>query len=70
MNIKKKQIRWLRLVVRCKPMESIVQISSHANYIPELLDYLTPEERHILLLKSVEQYSFDEIGLIMNCMQQ
>lgn len=33
--------------------------------IEELLTYLTPEERHILLLKAVEQYSFEEISSIM-----
>ncbi|MEK3785245.1 MULTISPECIES: RNA polymerase sigma factor [Paenibacillus] len=66
MNIKKKQSRWLKLVNEFKKTEPVVQVSPYATVIEELLTYLTPEERHILLLKAVEQYSFDEIGAIMN----
>lgn len=42
-----------------------MQISQHESVVYELLTYLTAEERHILLLKAVEQYTFDEISDIM-----
>ena len=42
-----------------------MQISQHEPVVYELLSYLTAEERHILLLKAVEQYTFEEISDIM-----
>ncbi|GJM71679.1 hypothetical protein HMSSN036_38950 [Paenibacillus macerans] len=33
----------------------------------ELLDPLTPSERNLVLLKAVEQYTFEELGQIMDC---
>jgi len=65
MNMKKKQGRWLKLVNEVKAQQPKVEISPKESVIEEMLTYLTPEERHILLLKAVEQYSFDEIGDIM-----
>ncbi|OAB35284.1 RNA polymerase sigma factor [Paenibacillus glacialis] len=67
MNIKKKQGRWFELIHQFKEQQPKVQITPtpQESVIEELLTYLTPEERHILLLKAVEQYSFDEIGDIM-----
>jgi RNA polymerase sigma-70 factor (ECF subfamily) len=65
MNIKKKQGRWLKLVHQVKEQQPQIEISPQESVIEEMLTYLTPEERHILLLKAVEQYSFDEIGDIM-----
>ncbi|NEU27341.1 RNA polymerase sigma factor [Paenibacillus polymyxa] len=65
MNIKRKHSRWLKLVQQVKEQEPIAQVSPHKSVIEELLTYLTPEERHILLLKAVEQYSFEEISNIM-----
>jgi len=66
MNMKKKQGRWLKLVNAVKEQQPKVEISPKASVIEEMLTYLTPEERHILLLRAVEQYSFEEIGKIMD----
>ncbi|AJS60651.1 RNA polymerase sigma factor [Paenibacillus sp. IHBB 10380] len=65
MNIKKKQGRRLKLIHEFKEQQAKIEISPRESVIEELLTYLTPEERHILLLKAVEQYSFDEIGDVM-----
>lgn len=65
MTMKKKQGRWLKLVNAVKEQQPKVEISPKASVIEEMLTYLTPEERHILLLKAVEQYTFEEIGKIM-----
>ncbi|MGM1050288.1 MAG: RNA polymerase sigma factor [Bacillota bacterium] len=64
-NMKKKQSRWLKLVEHYKEQQPVLQISQHESVVSELLTYLTAEERHILLLKAVEQYTFDEISEIM-----
>lgn len=64
-NMKQKQGRWLKLIDRCKEQQPAPAISPYESEIDELLAYLTTEERHILLLKSVEQYSFEEIGEVM-----
>lgn len=64
-NMKKKQGRWMQLVDKCREEQPVQQISPHETMIEELLTYLTAEERHILLLKSVEQYSFEEMGEVM-----
>lgn len=39
--------------------------SRYTDYIQDLLELLNEDERKILLLRSLEQYSFQEIGLIM-----
>ncbi|WP_152395999.1 RNA polymerase sigma factor [Paenibacillus guangzhouensis] len=65
MNMKRKQGRWLKLVNAVQEQQPKVEISPKESVIEEMLTYLTPEERHILLLKAVEQYSFEEIGKIM-----
>lgn len=64
-NIKKKQDRLLKLMDRCQEQHPVPDISPHQTVVEELLTYLTAEERHILLLKSVEQYRFEEIGEVM-----
>lgn len=64
-NIKKKQSRFLNLIQHYKEQQPVIQISQHESVVYELLTYLTAEERHILLLKAVEQYTFDEISDIM-----
>lgn len=64
-NIKKKQSRFLNLIEHCKEQQPVMQISQHEPIVYELLTYLTAEERHILLLKAVEQYTFEEISDIM-----
>lgn len=64
-NIKKKQSRFLNLIEHCKEQQPDMQISQHEPVVYELLTHLTAEERHILLLKAVEQYTFEEISDIM-----
>lgn len=65
-NLKKKQSRWFRLVEHFKESQQQQQPVPPAESVTsELLTYLTAEERHILLLKAVEQYTFDEISAIM-----
>lgn len=64
-NIKKKQSRFLNLIKHYKEQQPVMQISQHEPVVYELLTYLTAEERHILLLKAVEQYTFGEISDIM-----
>ncbi|ASA25305.1 RNA polymerase sigma factor [Paenibacillus donghaensis] len=65
MNLKKKQGRWLKLVEHYKEQQSMQPLSHNESVIYELMAYQTTEERHILLLKAVEQYTFEEIGGIM-----
>lgn len=64
-NLKKRQSRWLKLIDHYKEQQPVLQISRHESEVYELLTFLTTEERHILLLKAVEQYTFEEIGEIM-----
>ncbi|WP_449603064.1 RNA polymerase sigma factor [Paenibacillus sp. Marseille-Q9583] len=64
-NLKKRQSRWLKLIDHYKEQQPVLQISRHESEVCELLTFLTTEERHILLLKAVEQYTFEEIGEIM-----
>ena len=67
MNMKKKNSRWLKLVDEYRRNKTVIQEShSYTTAIEQLMEYLTPEERHILLLKAVEQYTFEEIAIIMN----
>lgn len=42
-----------------------IQESSYDNIIHELLEKLNMDEKRILLLRSIEEYSFDEIASIM-----
>ncbi|MCM3781938.1 sigma-70 family RNA polymerase sigma factor [Neobacillus mesonae] len=65
MNMKKKQSRYLNLIEHYKEKQPVAHISQHEPIVYELLAYLNKEEQHILLLKAVEQYTFDEIGEIM-----
>ncbi|GIP02700.1 MULTISPECIES: RNA polymerase sigma factor [Paenibacillus] len=64
-NIKRKQNRFLNLIEHYKEQQPVVTVSQHDSVVYELLTYLTAEERHILLLKAVEQYTFEEISGIM-----
>ncbi|HBU83950.1 MULTISPECIES: RNA polymerase sigma factor [Paenibacillus] len=67
LNLLKKQHRRLRIMARFKQQEETQEhIPEQKSAITELLTYLTPEERHILLLKAVEQYNFEEIAQIMD----
>ncbi|UHA73497.1 RNA polymerase sigma factor [Paenibacillus sp. 481] len=65
MNVKKKKSRWLRLVEHVKEQQPVQQFSQQESVVHELLTHLSTEERHILLLKAVEQYTFEEISEIM-----
>ncbi|MBP2113957.1 RNA polymerase sigma factor [Paenibacillus silagei] len=65
LNLKKKQSRWLRLIEHFKESQQQQPVPPAESVTSELLTYLTAEERHILLLKAVEQYTFDEISAIM-----
>lgn len=68
LNLLKKQKRRLRIMTYFKQQEEPAEhIPQQESAVTQLLTYLTPEERHILLLKAVEQYSFEEIGQIMDC---
>jgi len=66
----RKQSRWHRLLSLCKERLSL-SAPTYVNYteqaVNEMLMYLNWEERNILLLRVVEQYSFEEIGKIMGC---
>ncbi|MEK3761698.1 RNA polymerase sigma factor [Paenibacillus sp. FSL R7-0337] len=64
-NLKKKQSRWLRLVEHYKEQQRQEQVPPSESVTSELIACLTTEERHILLLKAVEQYTFEEISEIM-----
>lgn len=66
-NLKKKKSRWLNLIkqVEKETEQQEISFSQHETIVSDLLTYLTAEERHILLLKAVEQYTFEEISEIM-----
>ncbi|WP_436971844.1 RNA polymerase sigma factor [Paenibacillus popilliae] len=66
-NLKKKKLRWLNLIKQVEKQTEYFEIafSQHESIVSQLLTYLTAEERHILLLKAVEQYTFEEISEIM-----
>lgn len=64
-NLKKKQSRWLKLVNHCKEQQTLPQVSPHAPVVEDMLAELKPDEQHLLLLKAVEQYTFEEIAGIM-----
>lgn len=65
-NMKRKQRRWIKLIEHCKENKTEDLIPPHDSVLYESIAYLTAEERHILLLKAVEQYTFQEIGEIMD----
>ncbi|UUZ92729.1 sigma-70 family RNA polymerase sigma factor [Paenibacillus sp. P25] len=59
--------RWKRLVSVCQERMPASYVSPHDQAVNDLLLHLNQEETHILLLKAVEQYSFEEMGQIMDC---
>ncbi|WP_438348471.1 RNA polymerase sigma factor [Paenibacillus sp. FA6] len=68
LNLLTKQRRRLRIATYFRQQEEPPEhIPQQESAVALLLTYLTPEERHILLLKAVEQYNFEEIGQIMDC---
>ncbi|BFH63093.1 MULTISPECIES: RNA polymerase sigma factor [Paenibacillus] len=65
-NMKKKQSRWFKLIEHYKEHQPTAELPRQESEVYELLTCLTAEERHILLLKAVEQYTFEEISEIMD----
>lgn len=60
--------RWFRFLDRYKydqPEASVEQVDSQTT-LKELLNLLNTEERHILVLRAIHQYHFNEISQIMN----
>lgn len=60
--------RWFRFIDRYKydqPETSTQQIDSQTT-LKDFLNLLTAEERHILVLRAVQRYNFNEISEIMN----
>lgn len=60
--------RWLRFIDRYKydqPETSTQQIDSQTT-LKDFLNSLTIEERHILVLRAIHRYNFNEISEIMN----
>ncbi len=60
--------RWFRFIDRYKydqPETSTQQIDSQTT-LRDFLNLLTTEERHILVLRAIHRYNFNEISEIMN----
>lgn len=60
--------RWFRFIDRYKydqPETSTQQIDSQTT-LKDLLNLLTTEERHILVLRAIHRYHFNEISEMMN----
>lgn len=69
MNLNKKRYRDVQLLQVFKnTYQSIVfaKRSSIEEGLESLISHLTFNERHLLLLRAVEDYSFEEIGHVMN----
>ncbi|NBD24133.1 sigma-70 family RNA polymerase sigma factor [Paenibacillus sp. T1] len=62
MKKRNKSLTWF-LHLRKEPTE--FNASRYTDYIHELLERLNTVERKILLLRALEDYSFEEIGIIM-----
>ncbi|MFB5676633.1 RNA polymerase sigma factor [Paenibacillus terreus] len=67
MNVLKKKKRVQRIVDRYQNEAALYTYSERESAVMEMLDPLTPSERNLVLLKAVEQYTFEEIGQIMDC---
>lgn len=65
-NLMKKKQRWFRVFSEVKRQYTVDSPLPKESAIHELLELLTHEERHILILKAVEQCSFEEISGIMD----
>lgn len=66
----RKKGRWHRLISIQKEQQQHLDDyypSDDEREVDELLMNLNSEERNLVLLKAVEQYSFEEIGQIMDC---
>ncbi|AWB43724.1 RNA polymerase subunit sigma [Paenibacillus sp. CAA11] len=62
----RKQSRWQRLILHYKEQQPAQYVKDTNPDIDQMLNQLNTEERNLLLLKVVEQYSFEEIGQIMD----
>ncbi|WP_334075403.1 MULTISPECIES: sigma-70 family RNA polymerase sigma factor [Paenibacillus] len=67
MNVLKKKKREQRLADKYRHEARLYTHTERESAVMELLDPLTPDERNLVLLKAVEQYTFEEIGQIMDC---
>ncbi|WP_246061340.1 RNA polymerase sigma factor [Paenibacillus oralis] len=67
MDMLKKKKRYQRIADRYQNEAKLFTYSEQESAVMELLDPLTPSERNLVLLKAVEQYTFEEIGQIMDC---
>lgn len=63
----RKRSRRQRLVHAWKEKQYLDHHESSNMELESLLDMLSPEERNLLLLKVIEQYSYEEISEIMDC---
>ncbi|WP_223068383.1 RNA polymerase sigma factor [Paenibacillus caui] len=68
LNLMKKHKQRLKVAMYFKQQEESKEYTfREESNLEKLLAYLSPEEKHILLLKAVEQYNFTEIGQITGC---
>ncbi|WP_339291539.1 sigma-70 family RNA polymerase sigma factor [Paenibacillus sp. FSL W8-0187] len=67
MNVLKKKKQYQRIADRYQNEAALYTYSERESTVMELLDPLTASERNLVLLKAVEQYTFEEIGQIMDC---
>lgn len=61
----RKRKRWNRLIASWKEHQQ-QSPQPHETTLDELLMHLTAKERNLVMLKVVQQYSFEEIGQIMD----
>ncbi|MFC3749946.1 RNA polymerase sigma factor [Paenibacillus sp. GCM10012306] len=69
MDLLKKRNKFLDLIFNYKKEKQqpiADQSSRYTDYVHDLLERLSLEERKILLLRALEEYSFEEIALIMD----
>ncbi|HHY74251.1 MAG TPA: RNA polymerase sigma factor [Bacillus bacterium] len=65
-NLIKRRSRFYNVLKQYKNQEFQMREPNHTEIIHELLDQLNSEEKHILLLRAVEEYTFEEISIIMD----
>ncbi|MEC0168238.1 RNA polymerase sigma factor [Paenibacillus graminis] len=66
-NLNKKKFRDYQLLLDCQDLNTVSSTNNNQeNYIDVLLQQLSFNEKYILLLRAVEEYSFDEMGHVLN----
>lgn len=65
-NLHKKRNRWSQLLTRYKNQQIQTVEPKYEEIIYSILENLSKEEKHILLLRAIEEYSFNEIGIMMD----